>query len=147
MVVAAALVDDLARPTRLLAARRERPTALAGRWEFPGGKVDPGEAPLDALHRELAEELGITVAVGEEVKGPDDGGWRISPRYVLRLWTATVSSGEPRPLQEHDALRWLPVGAWLSVPWLDADVRIVELLERRATVEHGPGPASPLPDA
>ena len=130
-VVAAALVDDLAAPTRLLAARRRRPTNLAGRWEFPGGKIDPGETAEAALARELHEELGITATLGTEITGPDDGGWRISPAYVLRLWTATVLDGEPQPLTEHDALRWLGPGEWFDVPWLDADVPIVEALQTR----------------
>ncbi|HEY3438707.1 MAG TPA: (deoxy)nucleoside triphosphate pyrophosphohydrolase [Actinotalea sp.] len=138
IVVAAALVDDLRSPTRLLAARRHRPAALAGRWEFPGGKVHPDEDPLAALHREIHEELGVAIEVGDEVPGPDAGAWQISPRYALRLWTATVVSGEPQPLAEHDELRWLELGTWSSVPWLDADVRIVHLL----TVSHGQGPAA-----
>ena len=129
IVVAGALVDDLAAPTRLLAARRSRPTTLKGRWEFPGGKVDPGETPVEALHRELVEELGVRVRLGAEVVGPDDGAWRISPRYALRLWTAVVVDGVPQPLVEHDEVRWLGPGEWLSVPWLDADVRIVEALQ------------------
>ena len=58
---APAIVDDLDHPTRLLAARRTEPPALAGGWEFPGGKVDPGESPLAALHREIREELGVPV--------------------------------------------------------------------------------------
>jgi 8-oxo-dGTP diphosphatase len=128
IVVAAAVVDDLSRPRRLLAARRRKPQSLSGRWEFPGGKVDRGESPEGALHRELLEELGVTVNLGPEVVGPDDGGWRISPTYVLRLWPAVVVAGEPRPLVEHDELRWLEPGEWLSVPWLDADVRIVRAL-------------------
>ena len=128
VVVAAALVDDLAAPRRLLAARRAGPLQLAGRWEFPGGKVDPGETPLEPLHRELREELGVTVELGREVAGPDDGASRLSPSYTMRLWLARVSTGEPAPLVEHDELRWLDPGAWLSVPWLDADVRIVEAL-------------------
>lgn len=128
VVVAAALLDDLVAPTRLLAARRLRPEAVRGRWEFPGGKVDPGETPLAALHRELDEELGVTVTLGQELVGPDDGAWRISARYALRLWPAVVLGGEPAPLVEHDELRWLGPGEWLSVDWLDADVRIVRAL-------------------
>ncbi len=128
VVVAAALVDDLATPRRLLAARRAGPQKLVGRWEFPGGKVDPGETPVEALHRELREELGIGVELGREFVGPDDDAWRLSSAYTMRLWLARVASGEPAPLVEHDELRWLAPGAWLSVPWLDADVRIVQAL-------------------
>lgn len=130
LVVAAALVDDLDDPRLLLAARRTTPASLAGRWEFPGGKVEAGESPEDALHRELREELGVRVALGVELLGPDAGVWRLSDRYVMRLWFAEVLEGEPEPLVEHDELRWLPAGQWLDVPWLDADVRIVEGLTR-----------------
>jgi 8-oxo-dGTP diphosphatase len=128
IVVAAAIVDDLTTPRRLLAARRSKPRSLRGRWEFPGGKVDAHEIPVAALHRELLEELGVKVTLGAEVPGPDGGAWRISPRYALRLWSAVVLDGEPRPLIEHDELRWLEPGEWLSVAWLDADVRIVRAL-------------------
>lgn len=128
LVVAAAVVDDLATPRLLLAARRSRPIELAGRWEFPGGKVDPGETPVEGLHRELREELGVQVELGAELLGPDDGGWIITDRHVMRLWLARVVAGEPEPLVEHDALRWLPAGRWASVDWLDGDVRIVEAL-------------------
>ena len=128
LVVAAALVDDVARPRRLLSARRAQPVSLAGRWEFPGGKVEAGEEPVEALHRELAEELGIGVRLGAELVGPEPEGWRLSDRYVMRLWMAQVTRGAPAPLVEHDALRWLGLGHWLSVPWLDADVPIVEAL-------------------
>ncbi|PZR53203.1 DNA mismatch repair protein MutT [Xylanimonas oleitrophica] len=129
LVVAAAIVDDVARPTCLLAARRSRPAELAGRWEFPGGKVDPGETAVEALHRELREELGVTVELGTEVTGPDDGAWIITDRHVLRLWFARVADGVPAPLVEHDELRWLDAGSLFSVDWLDGDVRIVAALE------------------
>lgn len=128
LVVAAAVVDDLDDPRLLLAARRATPASLAGRWEFPGGKVEDGEAPEDALHRELREELGVRVGLGVELLGPDGGAWEISDQYVMRLWFAEVLEGGAEPLVEHDELRWLPAGQWLDVPWLDADVRIVERL-------------------
>jgi len=135
LVVAAAIVDDLVAPRLLLTARRTRPLHLAGRWEFPGGKVDPGETPVEALHRELREELGVAVELGEEIVGPDHGAWVITDRHVMRLWFARITAGEPRPLVEHDDLAWLDAGSWLSVPWLDADVRIVEELTRQVAPE------------
>ncbi|MGW6128838.1 (deoxy)nucleoside triphosphate pyrophosphohydrolase [Cellulomonas sp. NPDC055163] len=128
LVVAAAIVDDLDSPRELLAARRSAPASLAGRWEFPGGKVDPGETPEEALHRELREELGVRVGLGHELVGPDGGAWRLTDAYVMRLWMAEVVDGVPEPLVEHDALQWLPLGQWTTVPWLDGDVRIVEAL-------------------
>ena len=66
----ASIVED----GRVLAARRTGPPELAGQWELPGGKVDPGETEADALARELAEELGIEVAVGERVGADVDLG-------------------------------------------------------------------------
>ena len=129
LVVAAIIVDDLSRPTALLAARRSRPAHLAGRWEFPGGKVDPGETPIEGLHRELSEELGVSVDLGHEILGPDDGAWVITDRHVMRLWFARVTSGELMPLIEHDELRWLRPADFFDVPWLDGDVRIVEALD------------------
>ncbi len=129
LVVAAAIVDDVAAPTRLLAARRSRPAEIAGRWEFPGGKVDAGESAEEALHRELCEELGITVTLGAEIVGPDDGGWFITDRHVMRLWFATIADGEPQPLVEHDELRWLDADGLPSVDWLDGDLEIVAKLK------------------
>lgn len=143
VVVAAALVDDLAEPRLLLAARRAGPQRLAGRWEFPGGKVDPGETPVEALRRELREELGVAVEVGPEMVGPDDGAWRLSRRYTMRLWLAQVIEGEPAPLVEHDELRWLPLEDWASVPWLDADLRILEALTEQLAPLLALDPADP----
>ncbi|MEO8829627.1 (deoxy)nucleoside triphosphate pyrophosphohydrolase [Lapillicoccus sp.] len=131
-VVAAAIVDDLAHPIRLLAARRTEPPTLAGGWEFPGGKVDPGETRVDALHREIHEELGVTVVLGDPIPAEsDDGSWPLGDRYRMDIWFAVVTEGTPRPLEDHDELRWLQAGDLYAVGWLAADLPIVRLLERR----------------
>lgn len=128
LVVGAILVDDLRRPSRVLAARRSRPTALCGRWEFPGGKVEPGEQPTAALQRELTEELHITIRIGAELPGPAAGCWPISADLTMRVWFAQLSEGEPLPGESHDEVQWLPVGALPSLDWLDADLGIVDRL-------------------
>lgn len=102
---------------RLLAARRSAPPELAGRWELPGGKVEPGEAPDAALVRELREELGVET----EALGRIPGAWPIRPGLVLHVWTVRLVSGTPRPLQDHDAVRWLDPAEAGGVDWLDQD--------------------------
>ncbi|GAB4098767.1 (deoxy)nucleoside triphosphate pyrophosphohydrolase [Sinomonas halotolerans] len=131
-VVGGALVDSLARPSRLLVARRTSPPAFAGMWEFPGGKVEPGEEPRAALVRELREELGIEARLGSEVPGPLEQGWPLNERAAMRVWLAEVEDGEPAPLEDHDELRWLALDAdsLASVPWIPADFPIVEALRR-----------------
>ncbi|MFJ8584949.1 (deoxy)nucleoside triphosphate pyrophosphohydrolase [Streptomyces sp. NPDC093595] len=113
VVVAGAVFDG----GRLLAARRSAPPALAGRWELPGGKLEPGETAPEALVRELREELGVEIEPGERIPGE----WPLAPGYVLQVWTARLLSGEPRPLQDHDELRWLDRRELDSVDWLEQD--------------------------
>ena len=118
-VVAAAILDDAARPRRVLAARRSHPAELAGRWEFPGGKVEPGESCEAALVRELAEELGVRIDVGTEL----GDGTPISPKWRLRVWTATIAADQAAPAagDSHDRLRWLGPAELDAVDWLDPD--------------------------
>ncbi|MBT2514218.1 (deoxy)nucleoside triphosphate pyrophosphohydrolase [Arthrobacter sp. ISL-30] len=130
-VVGAALVDSLENPGRLLVARRTAPPQFAGMWEFPGGKVENGETFEQALHRELREELGVSVRLGDELRAPVEAGWPLNERAVMRVWFAEVSDGEPRALEDHDELRWVPLAdsdATLGLPWIPADAPIVRAL-------------------
>jgi 8-oxo-dGTP diphosphatase len=124
-------VDDLGCPSRVLAARRSTAGALAGGWEFPGGKVEPGERPVSALHRELDEELQSQVRLGDELPPPDGDTWPLAANLTMRLWFAEVTSGTPTPTGSHDELRWLTAGQLDDVEWLPADRDIVNRIRDR----------------
>ena len=104
------------RDGRVLAARRSAPPATAGGWEFPGGKVEPGESPSVALIRECREELGVTVRVGELLGSAD-----IAADLMLRVYATALEAGEPQPLEDHDELQWLTAAELDDVAWLPAD--------------------------
>lgn len=122
LVVGAAIL----RNGRLLAARRTSPPSAAGRWEFPGGKVEEGESPEAALVREIAEELGC----GIEVTGWLPGTVPIGDRYELAVATGRLVSGDPVP-SEHDRIEWLGAGALFDVDWLEPDLPFLDLLRQR----------------
>lgn len=127
-------MDGLERPQSLLAARRTAPEAYAGMWEFPGGKVEPGESCEAALHRELAEELGIEVVLGTEVGGPLEQGWPLNSKAAMRVWLVEVKAGEPQPLEDHDELRWVRLDSpeLAELPWIPADLPIVSAVLQAA---------------
>jgi len=118
-VVGAALVRD----GRVLASRRTEPPHLAGFWEFPGGKVEVGESDVEALRRELREELVVEAAVGARL-GPDV---LLGDTGVLRVYLCRLLSGEP-VLVDHDAHRWLGPDELTDVPWVPVDIAVVEAL-------------------
>jgi len=128
-VVAGALFDASG---RVLIAQRPPGKALAGRWEFPGGKLHAGEAPYDGLVRELREELGVEVHAGERLL-------RYSHPYPERLvwldlWTVSDWSGQPLGL-DGQALKWVAPARLHEEDILEADQPMIEALA------HGRPPA------
>jgi 8-oxo-dGTP diphosphatase len=120
-VVAAAIV----REGSVLVARRTAPAALAGKWELPGGKVQPGETQQAALRREIAEELGLVLTVGERIGDPLE----LPDGAILRCYAA-VTDGAAPTLAEHDELRWVVPGELESIDWLPADRLLMGALEQ-----------------
>lgn len=124
LVVAAALIDA---DDRVLIARRPEGKPLAGLWEFPGGKVDPGERPEAALIRELAEELGIEVE--EACLAPltfashtYEDFHLLMPLYVCRRWRGIVRAGEAQ------ALKWVRPQDLRGYPMPPADAPLIPAL-------------------
>ena len=124
-VVAGALFDSAG---RVLIAQRPAGKALAGRWEFPGGKLNDGEAPYAGLVRELREELGVEVGAAEQLM-------RYAHEYAdrtvwLDMWIVGAWSGEPLGL-DGQALRWVEPARLAAEDILEADQPIVAVLAQR----------------
>jgi 8-oxo-dGTP diphosphatase len=124
LVVAVALVDA---DGRVLIAQRPPGKPLAGLWEFPGGKVDPGESPEEALIRELREELGITVkkpclAPLTFASHAYSDFHLLMPLWVCRRWEGVVSP------QEGQAVKWVRPLDLSSYPMPEADIPLVSHL-------------------
>ena len=124
VVVGAAIFDGASPYPRVLAAQRAYPPALAGLWEFPGGKVEPDESEVDALVRECREELGLVVEVGGRV-GEDTP--TVDGQMLLRVYAARVVGGA-LALAEHAQARWLTAEEIGSVPWIAADEPVMSAL-------------------
>ena len=118
-VVGAAIV----REGKLLSCRRTEPPALAGQWEFPGGKVEPGESAVDALVRECEEELGLTVDVGARLGGDVPLG----TSYLLQVYWCTIAPDAVPQRRDHDEFAWLDASSLFDVNWIEADLGLVAL--------------------
>lgn len=124
VVVAGAVIADGA----VLLAQRRRPPELAGLWELPGGKVASGESETEALVRELREELGVDVVVGERL-GADVP---VGETLVLRAYVVELIGGVPHP-HDHGELRWVDATELAAVAWVPADLAWMPALHNRLT--------------
>lgn len=122
VVVAAAIERD----GLYLVARRTRPVDVAGRWEFPGGKVEAGETEEQALIREIREELGVDIEVARRIPGE----WPLHDDLVLHLYVARLITGEPAPLEQHDEIRWVTPSQFDEIDWLESDREAVDALAK-----------------
>jgi 8-oxo-dGTP diphosphatase len=125
LVVAAAIVDG---EGRVLVQQRPAGKPMAGLWEFPGGKVEPGEVPEAALARELQEELGITVDTADLAPATFASEALGQRHLLLLLYTLRRWQGVPEP-HHASALRWLPPAELRSLPMPPADEPLIPLLE------------------
>ncbi len=124
LVVGAAIL----RGSTCLVGQRLRGGSFGERWEFPGGKVENGETPEQAVQREVSEELGVTIADLEWAgQGRVLAGGR---QIVLDVYFASLAAGEPQP-HAHIELRWIRASEIESLAWADADLPILPALRAR----------------
>jgi 8-oxo-dGTP diphosphatase len=114
------------RDGKILITRRRAGTHLAGLWEFPGGKPNPGERLDDALRREIAEELGAEVSVGPTLETVE---WRYPDKAVRLIFFRCGIHGEPRPLEGQE-MAWVAPGDLARYEFPAADAVLLERLSR-----------------
>lgn len=147
LVVAAAILDSLVDPTAMLCAARSYPAEHAGQYELPGGKVDPGETPEQALVRELDEELSLAIRPGRELTPPEHlavgtpepdpafpcdnaPAWPAMHGYRMRVWLTEPADPHRalRPGSAHESVLWVPLNEVEALDWLPADLPILTRL-------------------
>ena len=126
--VVAAIIED---GDRIFATQRGYGDFKDG-WEFPGGKIEPGETPQQALQREIKEELDVEIRVGDLLTIVETD----YPKFHLSMqcFLCTITAGELR-LKEHEAARWLDRDQLDSVNWLPADVKVVSAYKKMGKIK------------
>ena len=111
----------------LAAQRPANDPQLPGMWEFPGGKIEPGESEIEALKREIREELALEIETGGALT---TSRWSY-PRFHIELipFLCTTASTDLYPI-DHQSVKWTPLDALMALDWAPADVSIVEELIR-----------------
>jgi 8-oxo-dGTP diphosphatase len=123
--VVAAVVE---RAGRVLIARRREGDALAGKWEFPGGKIEQGETPEKALRRELREELGIETVIGDLICVSSHAYDHLS--VELAAYEARWISGDIVPLV-HDEIKWIAPAGLFSYDFPEANIPVIRAILSR----------------
>lgn len=120
LVVACAIIE---RNGSILAAQRSKNMAMPLKWEFPGGKIKPGETPENCLRREIAEELSVKIAVHRSLPTVTHA----YPTFTINLYPfiCSIVTGEIK-LYEHAAITWLPHNKLFTLDWAEADLPVVE---------------------
>ncbi|WP_284140506.1 (deoxy)nucleoside triphosphate pyrophosphohydrolase [Virgibacillus sp. LDC-1] len=123
-VVGAVIIKD----NKVLCAQRGQTKTLAYKWEFPGGKIEQGETPKEALKREIVEEMKCNIEVGNQV---DHTVYEYDFGIVhLTTYYCTLLEGEP-VLTEHISIKWLPKQDLQMLDWAPADIPAVEKLANK----------------
>ena len=121
------------RADEILVCQRSADTDLAGLWEFPGGKIEPGETDIEAIKREIEEELGVTIQ-------PFDQFEKVEHQYPdfhisLYPFLGEIQCGKEPQALEHECIKWIPLDQAKTLEWAEADKAILRQIQQRAEMK------------